>query len=352
MSNRSRIVIFNEPGKPFEIKEVPLPQLISSEILIKVNYVTLCKSDINTYTGKRKEKSPTILGHEISGSIAGFGDNHTRMDFLGNKLSEGDKITWSVYSSNPGCKYSTMGIPQKGEGLFKYGHEQVTEKDYLHGGLADFIALKNNTTVIKLSDKIPNKISAILNCSIATVTGALRAAGEVKGKRILISGAGMLGISCSAIAHSLGAEYTAVSDPNKIRLETAEKFGASDAFYPYELPEKDKFDIIIETSGVPASMELTLGNLDIGGIAVWLGATFPQNDLSINAEKLIRNVHTIKGLHNYNNDDLVNAVNFIENNYDKYPFEELIYDGFSLEETEKAFEFAVKENPYRVGIKI
>jgi len=52
-----------------KLDQTEIPALQDYEILVRVAYTTLCKSDILTYTGKRKEKNPTILGHEICGTI-------------------------------------------------------------------------------------------------------------------------------------------------------------------------------------------------------------------------------------------------------------------------------------------
>jgi len=56
-------------------------------------------------------------------------------------------------------------------------------------------------------------------------------------------------------------------------------------------------------------------------------------------------------LHNYNYDDFINAASFIESNYRKYPFEELIEIEFTLDNIDEAFSFAEKYKPVRVGIK-
>ena len=63
-----------------QIKETEIPALQDYEILVRVTYTTLCKSDILTYTGKRKEKNPTILGHEICGTIVTFGNKAPKID--------------------------------------------------------------------------------------------------------------------------------------------------------------------------------------------------------------------------------------------------------------------------------
>jgi D-arabinose 1-dehydrogenase-like Zn-dependent alcohol dehydrogenase len=84
---------------------------------------------------------------------------------------------------------------------------------------------------------------------------------------------------------------------------------------------------------------------------VWIGATFPQRPLQINAESLIRNVHTMKGLHNYNQADLITAVEFMEQHHAAFPFESLVHDRFELDEVNQAFDYAIKSGAHRVGVR-
>jgi alcohol dehydrogenase len=109
---------------------------------------------------------------------------------------------------------------------------------------------------------------------------------------------------------------------------------------------------MIDFSGSPQAMEQTLDALHIGGTAVWIGATYPQPAVPVNAEKMVRKIWTIKGLHNYNETDFIHAVEFMENNYLQFPFEKLIHDGFSLDDADEAFKYAIDKNPFRVGVHI
>jgi Zn-dependent alcohol dehydrogenase len=87
-------------------------------------------------------------------------------------------------------------------------------------------------------------------------------------------------------------------------------------------------------------------------MAIFIGATFPQRDLAINAEQVVRRIQVIKGLHNYNADDLVDAVNFIEANQASFPFLSLIHDSFPLESVNEAFTYGISSNIHRVGINL
>jgi len=169
-----------------------------------------------------------------------------------------------------------------------------------------------------------------------------------------------LGIVACAMCKVRGAKTILALDINNERLKIAKKFGADNTAIPDEMeiqetiaPGSSKiYDMILEFSGIPSSIEQTLDYMAIGGTAVWIGATFPARSTRIDAENLVRNIHTIKGLHNYNEDDLVSAVDFMENHHDNFPFLNLIHNQFTLHEANEAFHYAISANPYRVGITI
>jgi putative phosphonate catabolism associated alcohol dehydrogenase len=352
----SRTAVFKEAGIPFEIIEVTIPELKSGEILIRNLYATLCRSDLYTFTGQRKEKSPTILGHEVTGLIEEFGPNALLYDERGTFLKVGDRVTWAIYASDPTSPLALNGIPQKSNNLFKYGHEKLTDESTLHGGLSEYTILRMNTPILKIGDNISNKFAATINCTVATVAGAVRLAGGLKGKSVGIIGVGMLGTIACAMCRIYGAESIIAFDIDRERLKNAERFGTDHTVNLLEANEYidllPKTDILLEFSGYPDTIEKSMDLLGIGGVAVWVGATFPQKDVQINAEKIVRNLHSIKGLHNYNNHDLVNAVNMIELHFSDFPFDEMVEAEFPLEKVNEAFQYAIEHNPYRVGINL
>lgn len=357
----STTAVFYDPTKPFELKDLPIPNLQTGELLVRVEYTTLCRSDLYTYSGQRKEKSPTILGHEIVGRIAAFGPETIEKDLNGAAIAVGDRISWAIYASNPHAELSKRGIPQKADGLYKYGHEQLNEHNTLHGGLSEYIILKPHTPLLKISENIPLKIAAIINCAVATVAGGIRVAGPLQGKNVLVTGAGMLGMIACAMSRSQGAAAVVALDSNPERLAVAPSFGATHtipadsdlnaALYSL-LGNAKPIDVILELSGAASAMENTLEHMAIGGTAVWLGATFPQRKMEIDAEKMVRNLYSIKGLHNYNELDFIAAVQFIEQHHSDFPFETMIHDQFNLHQVNEAFAYAMEANPFRVGVRV
>ena len=188
---------------------------------------------------------------------------------------------------------------------------------------------------------------------MATVAGAIRMSGSLQGKKVLISGVGLLGLVCAAMCSADGAEEIHVADVNKVRLNLATSFGAHVQHLLNDNPQlPNNIDVAFDMSGSPDAMETGLATLTVGGTAVWIGAVFKTREVQVNAERVVRNLITIKGLHNYNYEDFVAAVKFIENNYMKVPFEDLVSAEFSLSDSESAFNYAVADKPIRVGINV
>lgn len=358
----SRIAVFHSKDQPLTCETVPVPALREGEILVRNEYTTLCRSDLTTFTGKRIEKTPTILGHEIVGRIEESGPGAPGADCRGTPLRVGDRVTWAIYASDPECALARRGIPQKGAGLFKYGHERLTPDSTLHGGLSEYCLLRRHTPVIRLDSAIPLPVTALINCSVATVAGSLRVAGDVDGRNVVVGGAGMLGVIACAMARTQAAKNVVAVDIDETRLATARQFGANltAKIEPQGPALKEQVSgllggelagVVLDYSGVPETMEALLALLGIGGTAVWIGATFPQRPLQVNAEALIRNVHTMKGLHNYNQTDLIAAVEFMEKHHAAFPFASLVHDRSDLEQVNEAFDYAVKSDAHWVGLR-
>lgn len=361
-----KAAIFNGQGKPFEFISRPVPAIKPGEILVKTLYTTLCGSDIHTYCGRRMEPPHVVLGHEIAGDILWIDPAHPGRDFNGEPIRVGDRITWSIFSVPAGIDPPGPDMPQKSPSLFKYGHVLADGDEVFNGGLADYCILRSNTALIKIPASMPLKVAATISCAHSTVMGACRVAGAISGKKVLVFGAGLLGLSCLAMCKEAGAAYIGIIDPDPTRLHWGELFGADAAFTfpespaaPNPKPGHDtaphlwsEADIVFDMTGNPQAMQLGIASLAVGGCAIWIGAVYPAQPVPVDAQLVVRKLLQIRGLHNYNYEDFVKATSFIENNYRKYPFESLVEKEYPLDEIETAFAFASNHKPVRVGIKI
>lgn len=225
-----------------------------------------------------------------------------------------------------------------------------------NGGLSQLCILKQHTGILKIDEDIPLSVAATLKCSVATAAGAQRLAGNIKRKRVLITGMGHLGITCAAMCKAVGAKWVSAADISSDRLSQSSSFGADELFNLENGNEAimacEPFDIAIDMSGSPAAMELGIEKVGIGGVAVWAGAVFNTRKVQVNPEAIIRSLISIRGLHNYNLDDFCYAIEFMEKNWQIFPFEEIVAQEFELQKSEQAFKYAIQKKPLRVGIRM
>jgi putative phosphonate catabolism associated alcohol dehydrogenase len=358
----ARGAVFVAPGAPLEIRPFPRPRLEEGELLVAVACCTLCGSDLHSLRGKRPVPAPSILGHEIVGRLIAWGGSGPVRDLVGQTLSVGDRVTWSIAASCGTCFYCTHGLPQKCSSLFKYGHQQITDRHPLSGGLATHCHLARHTPVLRVPDELTDQVASPANCATATVAGALRVAGPCRDEVVWIQGAGMLGLTAAAFCSRQGAARVLVTDVDPRRLARAAAFGATDpisvaqgtASLRETIREATRgrgVDLVLEMSGHPEATEQALRELRIGGRLILVGAVFPSRPLEVEAEQIVRRLLRIEGLHNYRPDDLVTAVEFLRENHGRFPFAQLVEAEFPLLETEDAVRYASESKAFRVAVR-
>ena len=343
--------VFSEPNFPLELKSIPLPQLGEGEAIVEVDCCTLCGSDLHSISGARSVPTPTILGHEIMGHVSDV--RGIVRDLNEKPLSSGDRICWSVTATCGCCYFCSEGPPQKCDQLFKYGHEEITDKYPLSGGLASHCHLIPGTAIIKVPDTLPDVVVSPAGCATATVAAALRTAGNCEGKTVVIHGAGMLGLTTAAMARSRGAANVIVTDVVEQRLRRAESFGATHSSLNElsEITAGRGADIVVDMSGSPDAMESSVDQLRIGGRLVLVGAVFPSRPLSLHGELLVRKMLRVQGVHNYRPDDLQSALEFLSESGQDYPFASLVDREFSLEQINEAIAYAQGDGSFRVAVR-
>ncbi len=356
----ARAAVFVGPGQPLTLRQFPLPELHSGDILVRVTCCTLCSSDLHSYTGRRSVPTPSILGHEILGRIASFGPGACRQDIAGQTLNEGDRVTWSVAANCGGCFFCRNHIPQKCDRLFKYGHEPLDSRSPLSGGLAEYCVLQPGTAVVRVPEDLDNRLVCPASCATATVAAALRAAGGCAGKTILILGAGVLGLTACAMAQSQGAHAVICCDIDQGRAEKASLFGASQTCLADEgslrpilegQTEGRGADVAVELAGSAEAVELGPRLLRIGGTLVLVGTVFPTRPAALEPERIVRRLLTIRGVHNYAPEDLHQALEFLVGQRDREAFKQMVSATFPLEKSDAAFQHALLNPGMRVAVE-
>jgi alcohol dehydrogenase len=354
--------VFLGAGQPLELRRFPIPAPQAGEAIVRLEYCTICGSDLHTITGARIEPTPSILGHEALGNVVAVGDPPP-CDTGGRALHAGDRITWSTVVACGDCDRCQRGLPQKCRTVSKYGHDRAEGRQALSGGLAEYLLLRRGSAVVRVDLHIPASVICPVNCATATAAAALRKAGAIAGRTVLILGAGMLGLTAAAFARSSAASAVTVCDVNALRLERAWEFGADGVVQVCADPDEfhqrlrraagtDVFDIVLEMSGATEAVEAALALAECGAQIVLVGSVMKSRPVSLDPEQLVRRCLSLHGVHNYAPQDLEMAVAFLTKQGAEFPFAQLVEFTFPLADVTRAVETALRQRPVRVAIDL
>ncbi|WP_299469960.1 zinc-binding dehydrogenase, partial [uncultured Gimesia sp.] len=319
MSDQCTSIILTGDDPSLQRTVVKRPELQPGEVLVEILCCTICGSDLHTFEGTRSTPCPTILGHEMVGRVVELHPEYPTLDYLDRPVNIGDRITWSVAVSCKDCEYCRRGLTQKCTRLFKYGHQRLTEQNYLSGGLASHCHLIKGTTIFKVPESLPDLIASPANCATATVMAAFRLAGDVQDRSVLILGAGMLGVTAAAVAHTKDAAAIYVTDIDHSRVIRSLEFGATRTLLVKKeqplhaeiqhLTDGRGVDFVFDMTGVPEVIESGLESMGIGGTMILVGSVYPARPIQFSAETIVRKLLRLEGIHNYIDLDLANALN-------------------------------------------
>ena len=353
--------MFHGAGQPLKLNDFPIPAAETGEAVVRITCCTVCGSDLHTISGKRKEPVPSILGHEILGTVSDVG-TPPLCDVDGRPLRPGDRITWSTCICCGHCDRCRQSLPQKCRTVAKYGHEQATGRFALSGGLAEYLLLRAGSTVIRVPAGLPDEVACPVNCATATIAAAYRMAGTLRGQRVLVLGAGLLGLTAAAFAKASEAAVVVISDPDAARLKTAENFGADrtvvwqsqqDQFHRQvaDITGTPLFDIVLELSGSPDAVEAACRFGDVGAHIILVGTVMGSRPVQLDPERIVRYWLRVKGVHNYAPEDLRTAVTFLNRFHTRFPFHTLVEASFSLTDVNDAINYALQNRPVRVAVR-
>jgi len=362
VSRYAKAAVYECPNEPFVMRDYPLRDAGSREVLARVRMATICRSDIHSYQGLRPNPCPGILGHEIVGEMEQIGSG-IQCDLRGAPLKVGDRITWTEYFWKDDPFYrDVLNMPHKTAGLGKYGHELVEPDPHFLGGFAEYCYLVPQTGILRLPDALSDREAAPLNCGVATMISVCEACQLGMGDVVVVQGLGLLGLYGCAIARSRGARLVIGLDAVPTRLARASSFGAHEAINIAELPTDDLVaavmeltnqrgaDVVMEVCGQPAVVPQGVGMLRIGGRYTLGGLVSPGSSFELDGNDLVRKWITLRGIHNYHPRHLVQALDFVMSARDTYPFEDLVDAVYPLDAIDEAFARAADRSILRGAV--
>ena len=274
------------------LEEVPLSEPNQEEVRIKVSFVGICGSDLHYYyegaNGAFVVKEPLTPGHELSGVVD--------VDPQGI-LNKGTKVTVHPAKfgpSKPGledAKHLRLGGSYLGS---------ASTTPHTQGAMSEYLNLDRSMLRV-----IPDGLTlenAALAEPLAVGLHAINIAGGVKGKKVLVSGSGPIGLLAVAAAKLQGAVEIIATDVLDGPLSRAKDLGATSIIkIGTEAIPEEYFDVVLECSGAQRAISAAIKASKRLGIVVQVGM-LSAGEHSIELAPLISKEVQLRGTFRFNNE--------------------------------------------------
>ena len=281
-----------------EIREIPMPSPKANEVLIKLEYVGICGSDVHYFhdgrCGDYAVEGDFILGHECAGTVVEVGEEV-------KSLKVGDRVALEPGITCGQCEFCKSG---------KYNlcpDVQFLATPPVQGCYENYIAFPEN-----MAFKLPENITTKEGALIEPLSVGMHAAnqGNVKlGDSVIILGAGCIGLVTLLACKAYGATDITVVDVVPKRLEYAMKLGATriiDARNVDVITEVEKLtsgegiDKVFEAAGSAVTISQTPYLVKRGGSIILVGIS-PQETIEFNFAKIMAKEARIESVFRYRN---------------------------------------------------
>lgn len=256
----------------FSVKDIEIPVIEPTQVLVKVSYVGICGSDLARYFDGKVHSYPTILGHEFSGVISEVGSEV-------QGLSKGDRVAVAPLVPCEKCSSCESGNPALCENYSFIGSRE-------QGAMAEYVAV-NAKNILTLPDGITDQEAALIEPLTVAIHG-IEKLDIHAGARAVIFGAGTIGMMSLLALQAKGAGKITVIDIDNAKLEMAKELGAAITVNSLDIDldnyfkENQRPEIVVETAGVPQTQVQSLSVVEKLGQVVYVGTakkeiTFPAD---------------------------------------------------------------------------
>lgn len=334
-----KVVYVEEPGK-IEIREKEMPAVKKGEALLKIKYCGICGADVATFTGNQPFTTyPRIPGHEFSAEIVQIEEND-------RGLKVEDIVTANPYFNCGHCYSCERGIVNACTDNQTMG----VQRD---GSFAEYVAMPIER--IYSGKGLSAKTLALIEPFSIGYHAVSR--GHVKpGHKVLVIGAGAIGIFAAVSAKLKGAEVY-ISDVFEKRLENALKFGVDGVIdvSKEDLLERTKeitngngFDICIEAVGQSATFLNCIDAAAFGADIILIGNG--KKETTFNHSILLKKELNVYGSRNALKKDFLELIDLISSG--KINVDHIVSDIFDKEDAIKGFDALVHNDGSRFKVLI
>jgi L-idonate 5-dehydrogenase len=328
-------------ARDIRIEPYRQPELLPGMVLLRPTRVGICGTDLHYYehgyNASFVPDRPFILGHELTAEVAAVAPGV-------DSVKVGQRVTVNPARACGFCAYCKGGQINLCRKTIMLGSASTTPPT--DGALAEFVTVRADQCHL-LPDSMDDGIGAMME-PLSVALHAVKRAGTVSGKRVLVTGGGTIGLLTAMTARAFGAVPVAVSDLVAVRRKKAIELGVDVALDPtaHDLHHQVKeltglgFDMVFEASGAPPALRAAFDLVRPGGTIVQIG-TVGTADIPLPVNQLMVREINFRGSMRYG-DTFDEAIRLVAAG--RIDVSSLINNVFALEDSVKALHLAADKS--------
>ena len=289
---KTMLAVMKPEAKPgVEIRDVSVPQIGPTDVLVKVKVASICGTDLHIYNWDRWAQGrihpPLIPGHEFCGEVVAFGNEVT-------SVKEGDFVSAEMHVACGKCLQCRTGEAH----ICQFVKIIGVDAD---GAFAEYVRIPESN-IWKLDPAIPQEYASILDPLGNAVHTVL--AGEIAAKTVAVTGCGPIGLFSIAVALAVGASTVFAVEVNQHRRKVATQMKADFVLDPSKDDVKKIImeqtgglgvDVVLEMAGHPTAIRTAFDVVRRGGRISLLGLTSKPIALNFSEDIIFKGL-TIQGI--------------------------------------------------------
>ncbi len=301
--------------KEVDIIDIAKPEMAAGDVLLKINYVGFCGSDLNTFLGLNPMvRMPVIPGHEVGATIEATGADVP--DFL----KAGMHVTVNPYTNCGHCSSCRNGRANACANNETLGVQR-------NGAMSEYIAIPWQK-VIPAPNMSPRTCAIIEPMSVGF--HAVSRGQVTDSDVVMVIGCGMIGVGAIVRAALRGATVIAV-DLDEEKLQLSRQIGAAFTINSktddvhrrlQEMTDGHGPDVVIEAVGAPPTYIMAVNEVAFTGRVVCIG--YAKTDISFQTKLFVQKELDIRGSRNATPEDFRAVARYLEQG--KCPIDKLITD--------------------------
>ena len=285
-----KTLVYTQPNE-VQLQERAEPSLVDGEVILKIEAVGICGSDMHAYHGHDPRRQPgLVLGHEFCGTV---------VQSASPRYTKGTRVTGNPLITCGSCDYCVQGRNNLCENRTMVGMTRP-------GAFAELMSIPASS-LIDMPQDMPAQHAAVTEPA-ATALHAINLSTRVLLRpvqecRTLIIGGGAIGMFCALLLKSYGCSDVSVAEVNPLRRVQLDKHAGVASYNPKDQqPPENSFHYVIDAVGSKTTRNTAIAAVRAGGVVMHIGLQDWASEIDM--RRLTLAEITLLGTYTYTTADL------------------------------------------------